>query len=136
MPALFKLLIRAADRDFFDGECSSLTVPISDGQVGILAFRAPMAAAVVPGKVTYRLKEGDTVTLVVGAGILMFENNAASLLLDSVERPEDVDAERAERAAQNAADALRASRTPQEKLQAQDDLRRAKNRLRAVRGGE
>ena len=33
----FPLKLLAADNVFFDGECSSLTVPSTDGQYGILA---------------------------------------------------------------------------------------------------
>lgn len=136
MPALFNLHIRAADRDFFEGECTSLTLPVSDGQLGILAFHVPMVAAVVPGTLTCRLKTGETLRAVVGHGIVRFSNNDAMVLLESVEHPEDIDAERAERAAEAAGDALRQSQTPQEKLQAQGDLKRARMRLREARRGK
>ena len=136
MPSLFKLHIRAADRDFFEGECSSLTLPVADGQLGVLAFHAPTVAAVVPGTLTYRLKTGETLRAVVGYGVMRFSNNDAMVLVESVERPEDVDAQRAQRAAEEAEDDLRQSATPQERLQARGDLEHAKMRLRETRRGK
>ncbi len=84
MASVFKLHIRAVDRDFYEGECTSLIFPITDGQVGILAFHAPMVAAVVPGKLTFRRTDDSVITAYVGAGIAYIENNAALLLLDSI----------------------------------------------------
>lgn len=136
MAASFKVHIRAADRDFYEGECVSLTVPISDGQIGVLAFHAPLAAAVVPGLLTCRLPDGATLTAAAGHGFLRFENNDALLLLDSVEAPQDVDAERSHAAAERAREALKAGGTPQQRLQARYDLERAENRLKAAKRRE
>ena len=45
----FQVHILAADRTFYDGPCVSLTVPTSDGELGILAHHSPIIAAVQPG---------------------------------------------------------------------------------------
>ena len=37
MAAFFHLRVLASDRAFYDGDCESLTVPVSDGELGILA---------------------------------------------------------------------------------------------------
>lgn len=84
MPISFKLHIYAVDKALYDGECTSLIVPITDGQFGVLANHVPVAAAVVPGKLTYRLADGSTAETAVGHGILRFANNDALVLLDSV----------------------------------------------------
>ena len=49
MAAFFHLRVLASDRAFYDGDCESLTVPVSDGELGILAHHSNLVAAVVPG---------------------------------------------------------------------------------------
>lgn len=132
MAATFDLHIRALDRDYYEGACVSLTVPLADGQLGILARHVPVAAAVVPGTLTCRLADGRTLAAVCGSGLLRFADNDALLLLDSVEDAGEIDAARARAAEERAKKALSESRTEQERTRAADDLRRAKNRLRAA----
>ena len=132
MAASFKLHIRSADADFYEGDCVSLSLRLSDGEMGLMANHSPMAAAVVPGTLFFRLPDGTAVNAVGGNGLVRFENNDALLLLDSVERVEDIDVPRARAALANAREALKTSRTQQERLQAESDLARAQSRLRAA----
>jgi len=132
MAASFNLHIRSADRDFYEGECTLLTLALSDGQLGLMANHSPMVAAIVPGRLTCRLPDGETIVAAAGSGMVRFERNDALVLLDSVERPEEIDAERARLAVEHARQALDKSRTRQERLQAQSDLARAQNRLKAA----
>ena len=133
MANVFNLHIRSADRDFYEGECTALTLSLSDGQLGLMANHSPMVAAVIPGLLTFRLPDGSAIAAAAGSGIVRFERNDALVLLDSVERPEEIDAGRAEAAVERAKAALKASRTKQGKLQAMSDLARAQNRLNAAR---
>ena len=48
MAAFFHLRVLASDRAFYDGDCESLTVPVSDGELGILAHHSNLVAAAVP----------------------------------------------------------------------------------------
>ena len=132
MSALFNLHIRSADRDFYEGECAQLSLRLSDGELGLLANHSPMVAAVTPGLLTYRTPEGESVTVVAGSGIVRFAGNDALVVLDSVERPEEIDVQRARAAEAMAQLAIKASRTPQERAKARGDMERAKNRLRAA----
>ena len=136
MANTFSLHIRSADRDFYEGECAALTLALPDGQLGLMANHSPMVAAVVPGLLTCRLPDGSTITAAAGSGVVRFEHNDALVLLDSVERPNEIDAARALAAVERAQEALEKSRTKQEKLQAQSDLARAQNRLKAAKSGE
>lgn len=132
MATPFNLHIRSADRDFYEGECVGLTLRLPDGDFGFLANHSPMVAAVVPGMLTCRLEDGSVIAAATGSGVVRFENNDALVLLDSIEKPEEIDAERARIAVEHAKAALETSRTRQEKLQAQSDLARAQNRLKAA----
>ena len=44
----FRLRILAADKVFYEGNCTSLTIPTPGGELGILANHSNMIAAVVP----------------------------------------------------------------------------------------
>ena len=129
MAATFDLHIRSADRDFYEGPCAALSLRVSDGELGLLANHSPIVAAVLPGALSYRTAEGETVRVAAGGGIVRFVNNDALVLLDSVETPEEIDVSRARAAAEAAEEALKAASSPQERRKARADLDRAKNRL-------
>ena len=50
----FQVHILAADKTLYEGSCVSLTIPVSDGERGILAHHSSMIAAVVPGTIRWR----------------------------------------------------------------------------------
>lgn len=129
----FQVYILAADRLFFDGQCETITVPTLQGQYGILSHHSNMIAAVVPGTLTYRTAEQKTRIAAVSAGLVKVENNEVLVLVDSAERPEDIDANRAKRAADEAKEAMLQKKSIQEYHIAQTDLARAISRLRVKR---
>ena len=127
---LFQVHILAADRTFYDGPCISLTVPTSDGELGILAHHSPIIAAVQPGTLRYQAPGGDVQLAAVSPGMVKVENNEVLVLVDSAERPEEIDAARARREADEAREALLQKKSRQEYQLAQATLARALNRLR------
>ena len=98
----FEVNILAADRPFYQGPCVHLQVPISTGQYGILAHHRNVIAAIVPGKLRLRTPDGAEQTAAVSRGFLKVENNHVLLLADTIERPEEIDANRARREAEEA----------------------------------
>ena len=50
----FHARILASDTSFFDGSCEFMTVPCTDGAMGILAHHSNMIAAVVPGELRFQ----------------------------------------------------------------------------------
>ena len=128
---LFCLRVLASDAPFFDGPCRSVTVPCVGGELGILAHHSNLIAAVVPGELRFQPEEGASRTAVVSFGLLKIEGGEVLLLVDTAERPEDIDANRARRAADAAREAMLQKRSIQEYRSAQADLARAVSRLRA-----
>ena len=126
----FQVHILAADRTFYDGPCVSLTVPTSDGELGILAHHSPIIAAVQPGTLRYQAPGEDVKLAAVSPGMVKVENNEVLVLVDSAERPEEIDAARAQREADEAREALLQKKSRQEHQIAQATLARALNRLR------
>lgn len=132
---VFQVHILAADRNFYEGPCVSLTVPTSDGEQGILAHHSDMIAAVLPGTLRYQAPEGPVQRAAVSGGMVKIEKNDVLVLVDSVERPEEIDAARARREADEAREAMLQKKSRQEYQLAQATLARAMNRLR-VKGTE
>ena len=131
----FQVHILAADRSFYEGPCVSLTVPTSDGEQGILAHHSDMIAAVLPGTLRYQTPEGPVQMAAVSSGLVKIEKYEVLVLVASVERPEEIDAARARREADEARAAMLQKKSRQEYQLAQATLARAMNRLR-VKGTE
>ena len=125
----FQVYILAADEAFYEGPCEALSVPCSTGMMGILAHHSNMIAAVVPGTLRYRSPGESEKLAAVSAGLVKVENGIVLILVDSAERPEEIDANRARRAADEAKEALLQKQSIQEYRLAQSSLARAISRL-------
>lgn len=126
----FQVYILAADCAFYEGPCQSLVVPTLQGQYGILAHHANTIGAVVPGTLYYQIPGEEMKMAAVSEGLVKIENNEVLVLVDAAERPEEIDANRAKRAADEAREALLQKRSIQEYRTAQANLARAISRLR------
>ena len=85
MAAAFHLHICSMAGDFYEGECVSLTLPLSDGELGVLANHSPVSAVVVPGALRCRLPDGSVLSAAVGHGLARFAKNEALVLLEQIE---------------------------------------------------
>ncbi len=126
----FKIHILAADNSLYEGPCLSLVIPTVDGQYGILAGHSNMISAVVPGKLTCRVPGQPEQVAAVSEGLVKVENGDVLVLVDAAERPEEIDANRARRAADEAKEALLQHHSMREYHAAQLTLSRALNRLK------
>lgn len=126
----FQVHILAADETMYEGPCISLSIPTSDGERGILAHHSSMMAAIVPGMLRYQPPEQEVKLLAVSPGMVKVEHNEALVLVDSAERPEEIDEARARREADQAREAILQKKSLQEYQLAQNTLARALNRLR------
>ena len=93
----FVLNITASSGEFFQGECESLTLPTADGQYGVQAGHSPVLVALEMGIMQFTVN-GETRNVLVGDGIAEVTPAYVVLLVDSAERPEDIDKNRAEAA--------------------------------------
>lgn len=133
----FTLKILAAERVFYDGACVSLTVPTLDGLYGVQAKHEDVILAVVPGTLTLRTDAGEEIVAAVSGGVLKMEDNEALLLADTVERADEIDEKRAERAAARAKEELLQKKGAQEQRLAEQHMARALSRIKTAkhRGG-
>ena len=110
----FSLKIISTDKVFYDGKCEYLVIPTIDGEKGILAHHENMVIAVEIGELRFRKPDGEWVTAVVSKGFAEIVNNRASVLVNTAERPEDIDVKRAEEAKERAEEQLRQKQSIQE----------------------
>ena len=95
---MLKLEIVTPEKKVFDDAVDSVTVPTASGDAGILPNHAPLISALRPGILSYSNK-GTTSQMVVSGGFMEVSNNAVSVLTDTAETADEInaDAARAER---------------------------------------
>ena len=127
----FKLQIMASDHMVFDGDAQSASLPTTAGSVGILAHHSNIIMAVVPGEITYRAADRSEETVIVSDGLLKVENGEVMILVDTAERPDEIDEARAQRAEERAREELKRANTNRDIALASAELSRAMNRIRS-----
>lgn len=129
MNKTFTLRVIVSDKIFFDGKCTQLIIPATDGAMGILAHHENMVIAVTNGDMRIRTEDGSWIEAAIGTGFAQISNNRAMVLADTAERPEEIDAERAKRALERAQERMRQKQSLQEYHLNQAALSRAMSRL-------
>lgn len=133
----FGLKVIASDRVFYDGRCEKLIIPAPDGGKEILANHESMVIAISVGDARMKLPDKpDWVDVAVGAGFAEVVNNRVILLVDTAERPSEIDARRAQEAKERAEEQLRQKQSIQEYYRTQASLARAMNRLKVESSGK
>ncbi len=126
----FHISILAADHPFYVGPCESLIVSTVEGQYGIWAHHSNIISAVLPGTLHYKLPGQPMQHAAISEGFLKVENNEVLVLVDTAERPEEIEINRAKRDADAAREILLQKKSIEEYQLAQANLARALNRLR------
>ena len=127
----FQCIIASSDKIFYDGPCLSLVVPAWDGEYAFMAKHQECVAAVSIGTLRVKKPDGSVVLAVCGLGLVCFEKNRAVVLVDTIERPEDIDEVQARRAKEQAEEELKEAKSQQEYNASQAALARAIYRLSA-----
>lgn len=149
----FNIRIIAAEKDFYEGPCESLVVPLMDGEIGILAGHMNLMGAVIPGELHMKIDDYEKylpdksvvdprtiknrtegiVDVVVSAGLLKVENGNVTILVDSAELPHEIDEKRAQKAAEQAKADLKHNLSIAEHRNAEHALMRATARISSRR---
>ena len=129
----FYLKIISANREFFQGKCRSLIVPAFDGQKEILAHHEDMVIAIDEGEMRFQEEKSDKWQYaVVGMGFVQIMNNRVILLVETAERPEEIDIARARQAKERAEEQFRQKQSIQEYYHTSASLARAMSRLKTA----
>jgi F-type H+-transporting ATPase subunit epsilon len=128
----FQCSVVTPEAPIIEAEVSQAVLPAFDGQVGVLAHRAPLLARLGSGPLRLDLADGSTRLFFVSGGFAQMKDNRLSILSDEAKPAEELDREAAE-AALKAAQALRGD-TPESAERKQRDLARARAMLAVAEG--
>jgi F-type H+-transporting ATPase subunit epsilon len=90
---------------FEDGGVESVTLPGSEGELTILPRHAPLMTELRPGALTFR-KGGIETDMALSGGFMEIRDDQLTILADTAERSDEIDAGRAEEARRRAANLL------------------------------
>ena len=127
----FILNITASSGEFYQGSCESMVLPVKDGVYGVQAGHSPVLVAIHMGMLKFTV-DGETREILVGDGIAEVTPTFVLLLVDSAERPEDIDKNRAEAARIRAEERLQHKQSMPEYYQTKIALDRAMQRLQTA----
>ena len=128
MDKTFNLEIIASDHMFFKGECEMLSFPGLDGEYGILPNHEAMVTCLSAGELRIKVN-GEWKYAAVSDGFVKITPTAVVLIADTVELPEEIDANRANEAKARAEERLRQQQSIKEYYISQAALKRAMSRL-------
>lgn len=126
----FGLKIIASDKVFYEGRCRKLIIPAPDGEKGILPNHENMVIALAVGIGRMEMEAGKWQEVALGQGFAEVVNNRVTLIVDTAERPEDIDIRHAQEQRERAEEQLRQKQSIQEYYHTQASLARAMNRLK------
>ncbi|MDO5292517.1 MAG: ATP synthase F1 subunit epsilon [bacterium] len=125
----FYVRVIACDHTFYAGLCKQVIIPLEDGSYAIQAHHENAAFAVEIGELYIQLESGEWALGVVGKGFAQVSHNRATIIVDTLETPEQVDRRRAMEAKERAEEQLRQKKSIQEYYHSNASLARAMSRL-------
>jgi F-type H+-transporting ATPase subunit epsilon len=126
----FATQIISSDGMFYFGRVKSLVVPATDGAMGILPGHEEMIIALQEGILRYQ--DGDDLwhKAAIGRGTMQVANNRCTIVVDTAEKPDEIDVKRAREAKERAEERLRQKISDREYRMMQAALARALTRLK------
>lgn len=125
----FFLRVIACDHKFYAGQCKQVILPLEDGRYAVQAHHQNVAFAVEIGELEIQLEDDSWIIGIVGNGFAQVSHNRATILVDTVETPEQVDIRRAMEAKARAEEQLRQKKSIQEYYHSSASLARAMSRI-------
>lgn len=133
MSELF-LEIVTPERAFYEGEVDRVIVRGTEGDIGILKNRSPIATPLKIGKVRI-FKDGKEEVAAVAEGYITVIDNKVTIVTDAAEWPHEIDEQRAKQALDRAEKRLESQGRSEDidLVRAEAALKRALNRLDVIK---
>ena len=127
----FTCNIVTQERTVFSGEVKSVSLPGTEGRMGILPNHSPLLTTLGFGEVLVRTEGGEEQYFAIGGGYAEVQPDNIIVLADSAEQAEEIDLDRAERAREAAEKAMTEGKheDPDQYAQIQASLMRAQIRV-------
>ena len=100
MEAIHLIILTPYGR-YFEGDVEFLEVHSEKYNLGILPNHAPLISTLTISKMVMKAF-GTTTTYAIGGGVINIEKDKTTLILDSIERSDEIDIQRAEEAKKRA----------------------------------
>ena len=121
----------APDRTVWNAAAEEVILPSSTGQLGILTGHIPLLTALDIGVMRVRI-EKDWIPIVLLGGFAEVENNTITILVNGAEEGAKIDIDKAQKGLEKAVSMLKDAETNKEKLEAAQQIRKARARLQAA----
>jgi F-type H+-transporting ATPase subunit epsilon len=130
--ATLKLEIVTPEAKIYSEDVDMVTLPGSEGELGIYPKHVPLLTALKPGELRI-VKDGRETALAVGEGFVEIKTDAVSILTDMALEAEKIDVEAAEKAVARAQAAMKEDLGAEEVAAIQASLQKALAQLRVKR---
>jgi F-type H+-transporting ATPase subunit epsilon len=127
----FPLLIITPQRKVYDGPVTLLNVVTTGGQLGILAKHTPLISIIQTGPL-HLIVDDQTIYYAASGGVLSVQRERTVLLLDAIEKAEEIDVSRAKEAMKRAEERLKEKLDKLDETRAKASLARALNRIQVA----
>ncbi|MCR5774323.1 MAG: ATP synthase F1 subunit epsilon [Lachnospiraceae bacterium] len=128
----FATQIISSDGMFYFGRLKNMIIPAVDGELGILPGHEEMIIALKEGILRYQDGKEEWHKAAIGRGTIQFANNRCTIVVDTAEKPEDIDINRAKEAKIRAEKKLQQKLSEREYRLLQMSLARALTRLKLL----
>lgn len=125
------LEIVTAERVVLSDEVDQINAPTRDGRVGILPRHEPLMTILQPGELDI-IKNGERTPFAVSGGFMEVLGSRVTILADTVERADEIDEDRAQRARTLAEERMKGAQTERDMAMAELKLRKELVRLRVA----
>ena len=90
MTGLLMLKVLTPEGSVLEGDVSEVTIPGSEGELGVLPAHAALLTKIIPGALSYRAPDGQGV-IVVGRGVAEVRDDRVIVLVERAVPAEDID---------------------------------------------
>jgi F-type H+-transporting ATPase subunit epsilon len=123
--------IIAPDRTVWDANAEEVILPSSTGQLGILRGHAPLLTALDIGVMRVRVDK-EWIPIVLMGGFAEIDNNNLIILVNGAEEGSKINKEEAEKTLEDMTIRFNEAVTSKEKIEATQNLRRARARVQGA----
>jgi F-type H+-transporting ATPase subunit epsilon len=134
LPTKIKLEVVTPDRLLLSEEIDEVTIPGTEGYLGILPGHLPLLTMIGTGVLSYR-KGTQKLSLAASGGFAEVLPDRVIIMADTVERPEEIDLERA-RAAKERAERQLTSKENVNVQETMTSMMRAQARIEVAQSGK
>jgi F-type H+-transporting ATPase subunit epsilon len=133
MADTFQLEIVTPEKKVVDTASEEIQIPGKNGYLGVLPGHAPLISELAVGEIKFRTGAEEQ-RLAVAWGFVEVLPDKVTILAETVERPSEIDVERARKAKERAEQQLTSGDTNVDVEQALNALKKAETRLEVAEG--